>query len=234
MAEGASEFPKDAAAQLNEIVPTATAVLTDPNSFYGAMPKEGGFEAPGAFALAMLVADGVILALLSIVRFFPGGVFASLIGVPLFGAIGLLIGAAIILFVSRALGGEATFESSFRIVAYSTVVAPIQAVAHVVPYLSILVSAYGFYLIIVAVIRVHAVPEQKAWRVLGGIAAVLLVLSLLSTMSARRMASKVHEMQPKLDEFTRQMQRQAEEMQKSAEKMQKELERHQQQQPPSP
>ncbi len=234
MQEGAREFPKDAASQLSELVTTATAVLSDPNSFFTAMPKEGGFEAPGAFALAMLVAEGAILALLSILRFQVGGFLASLIAVPILGAIGLAIGAAIILFVSRALGGQASFESSFRIVAYSAVVAPIQAIAHIVPYLSILVGAYGFYLAIVAVIRVHGVPEQKAWQVLGGIAAVLLLFSLLATMSARRMATNMEGMQPKLDEFSRQMQRQAEEMQKSAEKMQQELERQQRQQQQAP
>jgi hypothetical protein len=234
MADGVKEFPKDAGSQLQDLVPTATAVLSDPNSFFAAMPKEGGFEAPGAFALAMLVGEGVILALLSLLTFSVGGVFASLVGVPILGGIGLLIGAAIVLFVSRALGAvEPTFESSFRITAYSMVIAPIQAIAHIVPYLSILVSAYGFYLVIIAVIRVHRVEEQKAWRVLGGIAAVLLVLSLLSTMSARRMASKMEAMQPQLEDFSRKMHQQAEEMQKSAEKMQKQLESQQQRQPQS-
>jgi hypothetical protein len=230
MADSAKEFPKDAASQLQDLVPTATAVLSDPNTFFAAMPKQGGLEAPGAFALAMLVAEGAILAVLSLLTFQVGGVFASLIGVPILGAIGLLIGAAIVLFVSGALGGEATFESSFRIVAYSAVIAPIQAVAHIVPYLSILVSAYGFYLVIIAVIRVHGVPEQKAWRVLGAVAAVLLLLSLLTTMSARRMASKIETMQPELEDFSRKMQHQAEEMQKSAEKMQREIERQKQRQ----
>jgi hypothetical protein len=230
MADGAKEFPKDAASQLQDLVPTATAVLSDPNSFFAAMPKQGGFEAPGAFALAMLVAEGAILAVLSLLTFQVGGVFASLVGVPILGGIGLLIGAAIVLFVSGALGGEATFESSFRIVAYSSVIAPIQAVAHLVPYLHILVSAYGFYLVIVAVIRVHGVPEQKAWRVLGGIAAALLVLSLLATMSSRRLASKMEAVQPQLEDFSRKMQKQAEEMQKSAEKMQRELEKQKQKQ----
>jgi hypothetical protein len=230
MADSAKEFPKDAASQLQDLVPTATAVLSDPNSFFAAMPREGGLEAPGAFALAMLVAEGAILAVLSLLTFQVGGVFASLIGVPILGGIGLLIGAAIVLFVSGALGGEATFESSFRIVAYATVIAPIQAVAHLVPYLSILVSAYGFYLVIIGVIRVHRVPEQKAWQVLGGIAAVLLLLSLLATMSARRMASKMEAMQPELEDFSRKMKQQAEEMQKSAEKMQHELDRQKQRQ----
>jgi hypothetical protein len=223
MTEAGREFPKDAASQLQDAVPMAIEVLTNPKSFFASMPKEGGFEAPGVFALAMLVANGVILALLSVLRLHVGGVIASLILIPIFGVIGLLIGSAIILFVSRALGGEASFESSFRIVSYSSVIAPIQAVAHVVPYLHILVSAYGFYLAIIAVIAVHRVGEQKAWRVLGAIAAVLLLLSFFSTMSARRMASRMEAMKPKLDEFSRQTQKQVEEMQKAAEKMQQEM-----------
>lgn len=216
-------FANDAPSQLQKVIPTATAVLTNPQGFFSAMPKEGGFEAPGAFALAMLVPYAVILAVLSLVHLHAGGFIASLIVVPIFGAIGLLIGAAIILFVSRALGGEASFESSFRIVAYSAAIAPIQAVAQIVPYLHILVSAYGFYLAIVAVIAVHRVPAEKAWRVLGGIAAVLLFLSFFATLSARRMASKMEAMKPQLEEFSRQMQKQAEEMQKAVEKMQKQI-----------
>ena len=85
MADSAKEFPKDAASQLQDLVPTATAVLSDPNTFFAAMPKQGGLEAPGAFALAMLVAEGAILAVLSLLTFQVGGVFASLIGVPILG-----------------------------------------------------------------------------------------------------------------------------------------------------
>jgi hypothetical protein len=230
MSETGERFPNDAATQLQSVLPTAMEVLTEPKSFFGSMPKDGGFEAPAAFALAMLVPYGVILALLSLVHLHAGGVIVSLIVAPIFGAIGLLIGAAIVLFVSRALGGEATFESSFRIAAYSAAIAPIQAVAQIVPYLPILVSAYGFYLLIVAVTAAHRVPEPKAWRVLGGIAAVLLVLSFLATLSARRMASRMEAMRPELEEFSRTMEKQAEEMREAAEKMQREMQRGQEQQ----
>lgn len=229
MTEAGGRFPNDATSQLHDVIPTAMAALTDPQRFFASMPKEGGFEAPGTFALAMLVPYGLILALLSLVHLHVGGFIASLIVLPILGAIGVLIGAAIILFVSQALGGEASFESSFRIAAYSAAIAPIQAVAQAIPYLHILVSAYGFYLVIVAVIAVHRVPAQKAWRVLGGIAAVLLILSFFATMSARRMTSKMEAMKPQIDEFSRKMQKQAEEMQKTAEKMQEEM-LHQQQQ----
>ncbi len=227
--EPETRFPNDATSQLQNVIPTAMAVLTDPKSFFASMPKEGGFEAPGIFALAMLVPYAVIPALLSLLHLHAGGFIASLIVMPVFGAIGLLVGAAIVLFVSRALGGEASFESSFRIVAYSAAIAPIQAVAQIIPYLHILVSAYGLYLAIVAVIAVHRVPEQKAWRVLGGIAAVLLVFWFFATMSARRMASQMEAMKPQMDELSHQMQKQAEEMQKAAEKMQQEMQ-HQEQQ----
>jgi hypothetical protein len=228
MTDAGKEFPRDAPSQLQEMIPTTMEVLTDPKSFFTSMPKEGGYEAPGTFAVVALVTYGVLLALLSLLRFHVGGLIASLILMPVFGIIGLLVGAAIVLFASRALGGEASFESSFRIASYSSAIAPIQAAAHAIPYLHILVSAYGFYLLIVAVIAVHRVPEQQAWRVLGGIAAVLLVLSFFATLSARTLASKMETMKPKLDEFSHQMQKQAEEMQKAAEKMQQEMQRQQQ------
>jgi hypothetical protein len=234
MTEPTGKFPTDAPEQLKSIVPTAIAVVTDPRRFFASMPKEGGFEAPGAFALVMLVAYGAIFAVLSLIHLTVGGFFASLILMPILGAIGLFIGAAIVFFVSNSLGGQATYESSFRIVAYSSAIAPIQSVAQIVPYLPILVSAYGFYVAIVAVIAVHQVPEQKAWRILGGIAAVLLVLSLLATMSGRRIAARMEASRPQLEEFSQKMQKQAEEMQKAAEKMKQELQKQQEEQPNKP
>jgi hypothetical protein len=221
MTEG-TESPKGAASALENVLPTAIEVATDPRSFFSSMPREGGFEAPGIFAAAMLVVYGAILGLFQLVHGHFLGFLFSLILVPLFGAIGLAIGAAIVLFLSRALGGEATFESSFRIVAYSAALMPIVGVALLIPYLPILVQAYQLYILIVAVIAVHKVGEQKAWTVLGGIGALLLFLSLVGTITARRVA-------PKIDALGAQMQKQAEEMQKAAEKMRQQLEKEQQQ-----
>jgi hypothetical protein len=176
------------------------------------MPREGGYEAPGIFAAVMLVAYGAIVGLFALVRLQLGGFLGALILMPILGAIGLLIGAAILLLVSRALGGEASFESSFRIAAYASVLAPVQAAASLVPYLPILAQAYGIYLMIIAVIAVHKVAEQKAWTVLGGIGAVLLLFSFSATLAARRMA-------PKIEDFSRSMQKSAEQMGKAMEQM---------------
>ena len=206
---------------------TAIAVLTDPRAFFGKMPREGGYEAPGTFAGVMLVAYGVILALLALVGFGMHGFFAALLLVPIFGAIGLLIGAAVLLFASRALGGEATFESSFRIVAYSSAVSPIAAAATLIPYLPLLANAYALYLVIVAVITVHRVPEDKAWRILGGIGAVFLVLSLLATIAGRHAERTLEELQPELEKWKQQMEKSAQDVERATEQMKRGLERQQ-------
>jgi hypothetical protein len=219
----APEAPKETPSPLEDILPIAIEVATDPRGFFSSMAREGGYEAPGIFAAVMLFAYGAILALFQLVHGHLGGVLFSLILIPLFGAIGLAIGAAIVLFISRALGGEASFESSFRIVAYSAALLPIAGVAFLIPYLPILVQAYQLYILIVAVIAVHKVGEQKAWTVLGGIGALLLFLSLLGTIAARRVG-------PKIDALGTRMQKQAEEMQKAAEQMRQQLEKQQQQQ----
>lgn len=204
------------ASALENVLPTAIQVVTDPGGFFESMPREGGYEAPGIFAAVMLVAYGAVLGLISLFHLHFGGFFMALIVMPIFGAIGLLIGAAILFFLSRALGGATTFESSFRIVAYSSVLAPLSAVATFVPYLPLLVQAYAIYVAILAVIAVHKVPEQKAWTVVGGIGAVLLLLAFWATVTTRRMA-------PRIDEFNRHMEESAEEVGKASENFQKEL-----------
>lgn len=200
------------------VIPTAQRVLTDPYGFFSSMPRSGGYEAPGMFAGILLVATGAVLAVLSLVGLVPGGFFGSLILVPIFGAIGLFIAAAILMFLSRALGGDADYESSFRIVAYCTALSPIHAVTQVIPYLPLLVSAYGFYLMIVAVITVHKVPEQKAWTVLGGLAAVLLFFGLMTAIAARKASDAV-------DRWSPEIQRQAEELERRARELTEKLER---------
>jgi hypothetical protein len=206
------------ASPLEDVLPTAIEVLGDPRGFYASMPQEGGYEAPGIFAGVMLLAYGTLLAIGSLLHLQILGVLVSLIIFPLLGAIGLAIGAAIILFLSRALGGHATFESSFRIVAYSSALMPLQAIALLIPYLPILVQAYGLYMLIVAVTAAHKVEEQRAWTVLGSIGAFLIVLSLLGTMTARRMA-------PRIDRLGHDLEKSADQLNRATDRFQKELER---------
>jgi hypothetical protein len=214
---------KDFQAHLGGALETATRVLTDPKGFYAAMPREGGFEEPGIFAAIMLVATAVVQALLALIGFYPMGFIATLILTPIFGAIGLAIGAFIVMFASRALAGEATFESSLRIVAYASAIFPIQAILGLVPYLPLVASAYGMYLIILAVIEVHRVPESKAWTILGGIAAVLLDSWEKQIQRSTQELNKAAEtMAPQLEksakDFGKAAEKLAEEMRRAAEK----------------
>lgn len=209
--------PPPQGSPLEDALPTAIEVLTDPRAFFSSMPREGGYEAPGIFAGVMLVVYGVIFGLFSLLRLQLLGFITALIFVPLLGAIGLAIGATIVLFLSRALKGEATFETSFRIMAYSAALLPIAAAAALVPYLPILVQAYGIYILIVAVVAVHKVEEQRAWTVLGGIGAVIVLLALLSTFTARRVA-------PKLDRLGHDLERSAEQLKRAAEEMRRQQE----------
>jgi hypothetical protein len=200
------------------ILATAQEVLTDPRGFFSKLPPEGGLEEPGIFAAAMLVTTGILQALLSLVGLYPAGFFASLILTPIFGAIGLAIGAAILMFASRALGGVATYESSLRIVAYAAAILPIQALLSIVPYLPLLASAYGIYITILAVIAVHRTPEDRTWKILGGIGAALLLISLMSMIAGRRAAHH-------LDTFGERMQKSAEEMEKATEQWRQQMEK---------
>ncbi len=209
--------PPPEGSPLEDVLPSAIEVLTDPRAFFSTMPRDAGYEAPGIFAGVMLVVYGAIFGLFSLLRLKLLGFIAALIFVPILGAIGLGIGAAVVLFLSRALKGEATFESSFRIVAYSAALLPIAAAAALVPYLPILVQAYGIYILVVAVVAVHKVEEQRAWTVLGSIGAVILLLALLSTFTARRVA-------PKLDRLGHELERSAEQLKRAAEEMRRQQE----------
>lgn len=203
---------------VEQILPAAVQVVTDPHGFFQTMPREGGYEAPGIFAAAMLFVYAAVFALFALFHMHIVAMLSALILMPIFGAIGLLIGSAILLFLSRALGGEATFESSFRISAYTSALSPIAAVASIVPYLPILVQAYGLYIVIIAVIAVHKVPEQTAWKVLGTAGAILLLFALWTTHGARRMA-------PRLEELNRRLERNARELDKAGKTLQQEMEK---------
>ena len=216
---------KDFQTHLAGALETATRVLTDPKGFYAALPREGGFEAPGIFAAIMLVTTAVIQAILALVGFYPASFIVTLIVTPIFGAIGLAIGAAIVMFASSALGGDASFESSARIVAYASAIMPIQAALIIIPYLPLLASAYGMYLIIIGTIAVNRVPEDKGWKVLGGIAAVLLLLSLFGTMASRRAAARLDGWERDLDRTSRELEKASPHLQKGAEELGKAAEK---------
>jgi hypothetical protein len=204
--------PPPQGSSLEDVLPTVIEVLTDPRAFFSSMPREGGYEAPGLFAIIMLLVNALITGIFALLHLQVLGFAAALIFVPLFGAIGLAIGTIIVLLLSRALRGEATLESSFRIVAYSAALLPLAAIAVVIPYLPILVEAYGIYIFIVAVIAAHKVEEQRAWTVLGGIGAVVLLLALLGTVTSRRVG-------PKLERLGHELERNAEQLKRSAEEL---------------
>jgi hypothetical protein len=204
---------------------TASRVLRDPQSFFATLPREGGYEAPAIFAGTMLLAYGVILALFALIGLGPAGFFYALIIVPILAGIGLLVAAAIVFFASQALGGEATFESSFRIVAYASAIAPIGALVSFIPYAPLLANAYGIYLTIVAVIAVNRVPEGRAWRILGGIGAVLLLLAFFATMASRRMEPALERWGAEMEKSAVEMERAGREWQRQMEKMAEEMER---------
>lgn len=218
MTDSPVSSPPPPSSAIEQIVPTAIQVLTDPRAFFESMPREGGYEAPGIFAAAMLVVYASIFALFALIHFHIGAMLSALILMPIFGAIGLLIGSAVLFFLSRGLGGEASFESSFRITAYSSALAPIAAVASIIPYLPILAEAYGLYIVIVAVITVHKVAEDKAWKILGTAGAVLLLFALWGTFTARRVA-------PRLEQLNRQLEHSAAELGKAGDGFRQELDR---------
>lgn len=105
-------------------IDTVRGVLLDPNTFFAAMRREGGLQAPLIFALIGLVGVTIIRALLSAMLPFSslGGTMsfgASFIVMPVILTLALFIASGIYHFILQMLGGPLQpYETTFRVVAY--------------------------------------------------------------------------------------------------------------------
>jgi hypothetical protein len=78
-------------------------------------------------------------------------------------AVGVVLASIVILILTKVLKGEGDLESSLRIVAYSSV--PI--IAWFIPYLGIIISLYGVYILFAGLQKLHGLtPEKSAVGVL--------------------------------------------------------------------
>jgi len=167
-------------------------VIKTPNEFFGNMPKEGGFAEPVTFAFINYLILGIGLFILSIFY----NVFLLIIGtdinsalfsiifcfficiifLPLFAVIGLFISGAIYQFLFKLLGGTGTYESTVRVVSYSSAVSLLVWI----PILGWLFALYQIYLYIIGGTFVHSLPTSKsAIAVLIPILVIPLVMMLL-------------------------------------------------------
>lgn len=177
-------------ASLGSIVEDAKRVLTQPLEFYSTMPQSGGFSDPCIFLLVMAVIMGALATLVSIFGVGHLGSmvigFGSIVVIPIMALIGSFIGALIMFVIWKLMGSEKDYETSYRCVAYASVVYPIMPLVGWVPYLGTVITAgLGMYLLYVATIQVQAIKPQRAQTVMGILAAVLIFMQLSGEYTAR-------------------------------------------------
>ena len=188
---------------INAVIETARQVVTQPRTFFESMPRGGGYMQPVIFVASMGLAAGVIASILSL--FTAGHVagvsigLASVILFPLMAVIGCFIAAAIFYVIWKLMGSSEGYETAYRCIAFSSVAMPVSVALSIVPYLgTLVVTAWGFYLLYLATLAVHRIEQQKAMLVIG----IIAVISILANLSGERTQRHYEE---RMEEFNAQM-----------------------------
>ena len=130
---------------LDKFVNTWKSVIFQPNIFFKDMPTVGGYGNPLVFAFINYIIYAIITSIGTLVQmksleFMPNFMVGisyttsliNLITTPIFSTIGLFIGAAIYLVCFKIVGGSGSYEGTFRILAYTSVVTVISGVLTVI------------------------------------------------------------------------------------------------------
>jgi len=194
---------------ISTVSETMMQVITNPVGFYQSMPRSGGFVEPLVFAIIMGVIGGVLQAILGVFGIgFAGTILmalASIIIGPIMIAIFGFVGAAILFVIWRLLGSQQSYETAYRCGAYATAVTPVTSILNIIPYIGpALGVAWMAYLMIIASIQVHQVKPKIALIVFGILGGLLVVGSIGSQFTAKRMEKQMDKFQSemgKIDEM---------------------------------
>lgn len=186
----------------------AIKVITDPVGFYKSMSKSGGYAEPLLFMVVLAVVAGVISAVLGMAGFgmagaMTGGLIA-IIMVPIFVVIFSFIGAGIAYLIWKLMGSQQDFETAFRCVAYTSAIAPINAILVFVPYAgSVISSLWPMALLAIASIYVHKRSTQVAWGVFGALGILFALINVNGERASRVMADRFDGLEELLEESRR-------------------------------
>ncbi len=174
---------------INQIIDTTKAVISNPVAFYRSMPQTGGYENPVVFVAVMAFAFAAISFVLSIIGL-GGGFFLGLILMPVAAVIGSFIGGGILFVIWKLMGSEKEYEVAYRCVAFSFAIMPVIAVVQIIPYLGgIIQTLWASLLMYVASIEVHKLKAQTAQIVFGILAFILVVAGVKSEHTTRKWES---------------------------------------------
>lgn len=148
------------------------SILLTPRQFFDTMSPTGGYIEPLVF---MSVTAAVFALLQAIGRFNPtlfAFLFISIIAKTAFGA-------AVAHMALRALGGKSSYESTFRVFAFSKAILLFSWISvGQLPIGYIIGFSYGVFLNVIGCAKVHEISRAKAAAVLVAIALVSVVISV--------------------------------------------------------
>jgi len=181
---------------LSVVIEQAKQVITKPIQFYRDMPTSGGFADPLIFVVVAAFITGFIVSLfgllgLSFNALMGGAASVSMIVVfPILALIGSFIGAGILFVVWKLMGSEQNYECAYRCVAYSFAIAPVIAIASIIPYIAgIVKTLWSCFLLYTASTEVHKLKSETSKWVFGILAAIGVLVGISSEKAARSFQS---------------------------------------------
>lgn len=145
---------------INSFIDTWLAIVTDPAAFFKRMPRLGDYGNPAVFAIICLFINAVGSVIANAGTGGISGLIATAIGSIIF----LFFSAFVLWVMTLIFGGKGGYETSFRILAYSSAV----AVFTWIPLVGFFAWLYQVYLQVIGVKEAHEMSTGSA------VAAVLL------------------------------------------------------------
>ena len=159
---------------INSFIQVAKNVVVTPREFFSGMPAEAELQNPLIFLAFCLFVSTLFLANIMGMNFPAFLAFFILHFSVTFLESGLLYLAA-----KNFFGGKGSFSGTFRIIAY----AGTTNLVSWIPYLGIIASFYGLYLVVVGITQVHKIETRGAvFTLLSTIGFLFLITILLVVM----------------------------------------------------
>ncbi len=164
------------------IISTSVQVITNPRKFFSEMDPSGGYAEPMKFFFAM-AAIGWLINLVGTTLMLGKASLVSFLAMAIAGPAVLFIagfaGALILHIIWQILGSNASFETSYRSVAYATGISPLTSLISFIPVVGVPFSiAWAIFLLITASVEVHKIRQSLAWAVWGVVGAFLIVSTI--------------------------------------------------------
>ena len=144
-------------------------IIFNPKGFFEIMPQAGGYKDPLMFGAITIVILTIISSALDLALYLAQGkmiegitssITSLIVGIiiaPVVLAIALFISASTNYYPLRLLGGKGTYEATFRVTAYSSILMLISWI----PAVSFLAGIYELYINVVGFKKVHSMSTGK-------------------------------------------------------------------------